>query len=50
MLWHGSLTATRTLHATLLATIYFAKLLGLYLKIVGVQIANTHFSIEGKIM
>ena len=50
MLLHGSLTATRTLHATLLATIYFASLLGLYLKIVGVHIANAHFSIEGKIM
>ena len=42
-------TATQTLHATLLATIYFASLLGLYLKIVGVHIANAHFSIEGTV-
>ena len=47
MLLHGSLIATRTLHAaTLLATIYSASLLGLYLKIVGVHIANAHFSID----
>jgi len=45
MLLHGSLAAARTLHATLLATIYFASLPGSYLKINDVHIAIAHMSI-----
>jgi len=45
MLLHGSLTATQTLRATLLATIYFASLPGSYLKINDVHIAIAHISI-----